>query len=88
MYGTLAARSAPTTDLSFLKQRARSRTRRRRRRKGRGKKIPVDNVAAPVRRGEVAVPGLPYLVVYRVRENPVEILRVFHTARNWTESIN
>jgi toxin ParE1/3/4 len=31
---------------------------------------------------EVAVPGLPYLVVYRVRPAGVEILRVFHTSMN------
>lgn len=32
---------------------------------------------------ELVVPGLPYLIVYRVREETVEILRVFHAARNW-----
>jgi addiction module RelE/StbE family toxin len=30
---------------------------------------------------EPVVPGLPYLVVYRVRQGSVEILRVFHTAQ-------
>jgi|CXWL01.1.fsa_nt_gi addiction module RelE/StbE family toxin len=30
---------------------------------------------------EVVVPGLPYLIVYRVTENEVQILRVFHTSR-------
>jgi plasmid stabilization system protein ParE len=29
---------------------------------------------------ELVVPGLPYLVVYRLRGERVEILRVFHTA--------
>jgi plasmid stabilization system protein ParE len=33
----------------------------------------------------LVVPGLPYLIVYRVRANTVEILRVFHTARNRPE---
>ncbi len=32
---------------------------------------------------ELIVPGLPYLIVYRVRNETVEILRVFHAARNW-----
>lgn len=36
---------------------------------------------------ELVVPGLPYLVVYRVRANTVEILRVFHTAMNWPEQM-
>jgi addiction module RelE/StbE family toxin len=34
---------------------------------------------------ELVVPGLPYLVVYRVTPDAVEILRVFHTSRNWPE---
>ena len=36
---------------------------------------------------ELVIPGLPYLVVYRVRENTVEILRVFHTAMHWPEQL-
>ncbi|MGA2746040.1 MAG: type II toxin-antitoxin system RelE/ParE family toxin [Candidatus Sulfotelmatobacter sp.] len=32
---------------------------------------------------ELVVPGTPYIVPYRVRENGVEILRVFHGARGW-----
>jgi len=30
---------------------------------------------------EIVVPGLPYLIVYRVTGNEVQILRVFHTSR-------
>ena len=30
---------------------------------------------------ELVVPGLPYLVVYRIGKESVEILRVFHTAQ-------
>lgn len=30
----------------------------------------------------VSIPGLPYLIPYRVRAGRVEILRVFHTARD------
>lgn len=30
---------------------------------------------------EIVVPGLPYLIVYHVTENEVQILRVFHTSR-------
>jgi toxin ParE1/3/4 len=37
----------------------------------------------------MTVPGLPYLVPYRVRNNRIEILRVFHTAQvrpsSWDE---
>ncbi len=32
---------------------------------------------------ELVVSGLPYVIVYKVRANAVEILRVFHTARDW-----
>lgn len=31
---------------------------------------------------ELVVPGTHYIVVYRVSENRVELLRVFHAARN------
>lgn len=30
---------------------------------------------------ELVIPGKPYIVPYRVRENVVEILRVFHMSR-------
>ena len=30
---------------------------------------------------EVVIPGLPYLVVYRVTDSEVQILRVFHSKR-------
>jgi toxin ParE1/3/4 len=32
---------------------------------------------------EVVVPGLPYLLVYRVTDNEVQIIRIFHTAMEW-----
>lgn len=32
---------------------------------------------------EVVVPGLPYVVVYRIKKDIVEILRVFHTSTDW-----
>jgi len=32
---------------------------------------------------EVVVPGVPYIVVYRVSATAVEILRVFHTSSDW-----
>jgi addiction module RelE/StbE family toxin len=35
---------------------------------------------------EVVIPGLPYLVVYQVRGEHVEILRVFHTSQEPSES--
>ena len=30
---------------------------------------------------EVLVEGLPYIVIYRIQEGIVEVLRVFHTSR-------
>ncbi len=35
---------------------------------------------------ELVVPGLSYIVIYRISKKNVEILRVFHTARNWPDS--
>lgn len=32
---------------------------------------------------ELIVPGLPYIIPYRVKSNSVEILRVLHGARKW-----
>jgi len=32
---------------------------------------------------ELPIPGLPYLLVYRVRGASIEILRVLHGARQW-----
>jgi toxin ParE1/3/4 len=32
---------------------------------------------------ELVVASLPYIVVYRVRENGVEIVRVIHGAQRW-----
>ena len=34
---------------------------------------------------ELVVPGLPYIVPYRVKGEEVQILSVFHTARKWPE---
>ena len=31
---------------------------------------------------ELLFPPLPYVAVYRLRENSVEVLRIFHTAQN------
>jgi toxin ParE1/3/4 len=36
---------------------------------------------------ELAVTGTPYIVPYRVRDDAVEILRVFHAARKWPEKL-
>jgi toxin ParE1/3/4 len=35
---------------------------------------------------ELIVPNTPYLIPYRVRGEVVEILRVFHSARQWPPS--
>jgi toxin ParE1/3/4 len=34
---------------------------------------------------ELVVPGFPYVIVYRISPDAVEILRVFHTSRDWPE---
>jgi toxin ParE1/3/4 len=34
---------------------------------------------------ELVISGTPYIVPYRVRDETVEILRVFHAARKWPE---
>ena len=36
---------------------------------------------------ELVVSNLPYILPYRVRNETVEILRVFHTARKWPEGL-
>ena len=32
---------------------------------------------------ELIVPGLPYILIYRIVDQIVEILRVYHTSRDW-----
>jgi toxin ParE1/3/4 len=32
---------------------------------------------------EIVVSGLPYIVVYRVKRTAIQILRIYHGARNW-----
>ena len=32
---------------------------------------------------ELIVPGLPYIIVYRIAGPAIHILRVYHGARNW-----
>jgi plasmid stabilization system protein ParE len=32
---------------------------------------------------ELVIPGLPFLIPYRMGHNSVEILRLLHTARQW-----
>ena len=34
---------------------------------------------------ELVVPRTPYIVPYRIRENRIEILRVYHSARRWPD---
>lgn len=34
---------------------------------------------------ELVVARLPFVIVYRIREHDVQILRVVHTARRWPE---
>jgi toxin ParE1/3/4 len=32
---------------------------------------------------ELVVPGLPYIVVYQVTKTAIQILHIYHGARNW-----
>ena len=32
---------------------------------------------------ELVVPGLPYIVVYRIQDQTLEILRIYHGAQDW-----
>ena len=34
---------------------------------------------------ELVIPGAPYIVPYRVKDNTVEVLRVYHAARKWPQ---
>lgn len=34
---------------------------------------------------ELVIPGLPYIVPYRIKGGEVQILSVFHAARKWPE---
>ncbi|MCZ6804980.1 MAG: type II toxin-antitoxin system RelE/ParE family toxin [Proteobacteria bacterium] len=34
---------------------------------------------------ELVIPGLPYVVPYRIKTDEIHILSVFHTARKWPE---
>ena len=34
---------------------------------------------------ELVIQGVPYIVPYQIRENRLELLRVYHTARQWLE---
>lgn len=43
---------------------------------GMGRPTEIDDIR------KVSVPGLPYLIPYRVRDGHIEILRVFHTAQD------
>jgi plasmid stabilization system protein ParE len=34
---------------------------------------------------ELVVPGLPYIVLYEVADTAIQILHIYHGARNWPE---
>lgn len=36
---------------------------------------------------ELVVPGLPYIVPYRVKDEVVQVLRVYHTSRKWPKRL-
>jgi len=35
---------------------------------------------------ELIIPGIPYVIIYRVKGERVEIIRLFHTYRRWPSS--
>ncbi|WP_410052977.1 type II toxin-antitoxin system RelE/ParE family toxin [Bradyrhizobium sp. SZCCHNS1054] len=37
--------------------------------------------------GELVIPRTPYIVPYRLIDETIQILRVFHSARRWPESL-
>jgi toxin ParE1/3/4 len=34
---------------------------------------------------ELVLPGTPYVVPYRIRDNRIQVLRVYHGARRWPD---
>jgi addiction module RelE/StbE family toxin len=36
---------------------------------------------------ELIIPGLPYIVPYRVKDGEVQVLRVYHTSRKWPDRL-
>ena len=36
---------------------------------------------------ELVIPGLPYIVPYRVSESIIVVLRVYHTSRKWPDQL-
>jgi toxin ParE1/3/4 len=36
---------------------------------------------------ELVVPGTPYVIPYRVRDNAIDVIRVFHGARRWPKKL-
>ncbi len=37
---------------------------------------------------ELIVPGLPFIVPYRIKDKEIQILAVYHTSRKWPESFD
>jgi toxin ParE1/3/4 len=36
---------------------------------------------------ELVIPGLPYIVPYRIRDSIIVVLRVYHASRKWPDQI-
>jgi toxin ParE1/3/4 len=36
---------------------------------------------------ELVVPDTPYIIPYRIKEDEIQILRVFHGSRKWPEKL-
>lgn len=51
--------------------------------------VPWEHSLAVAARGgwkgprELVFPGLPYVVVYRIQDQDLEILRIYHGAQDW-----
>ena len=37
---------------------------------------------------ELVIPGIPYVVPYRIRNQEVQLLTVYHASRKWPESFD
>ncbi len=49
----------------------------------RGPIIPQEDDPRGARNAGIGGAGTPYLIPYRVRDNRLEILRIYHGARRW-----
>lgn len=36
---------------------------------------------------ELIIPGTPFIIPYRIKQNKIEVLRVFHSAMQWPDEL-